>query len=354
MPEINWKWSDPQPHQKYFTDLNEEHIVASVGVGEIRSGRNEGPIYRAFCGVLKFQPDSSKKSPSTDWEDDTDWYFPRKDDIYSHLRPIADIADMMGLDEVKTDEVTTAWHSRMCLRCRAYAALSAARGRKVIAKGLEPPSTLRGLYRQVARREYIYPALDLPFERRPGVTTPSLRDVTPSRNPPTQAKPSAPQHDDWGARLDKEKTWRIVESSLRTELFATEERRYSNKDSPASTTHTLTISQTISRTISVDTTATISAGTEVRAGLGVSAKSTIEATLAAKYGITKQQTLTVSESASIQVPPKSAVLVKIFWYRHYQDGHLEAESVQGSSIPYSVVMRLSFDVETTTLNNNAS
>jgi hypothetical protein len=146
--------------------------------------------------------------------------------------------------------------------------------------------------------------------------------------------------------LDEDTEWRVVEADRRMEPLATEEKRYDNSGSPASTTHTLSISRTVARTVVIEKTAGLLGGLDVNAGV---VQANMQATLSAKYGITAQESITVAESLTVSVPAKSAVLVRIAWYRQLQAGRLEAVSHPGRGVPYTVLLRLTFDVETSTL-----
>jgi hypothetical protein len=135
----------------------------------------------------------------------------------------------------------------------------------------------------------------------------------------------------------------------------TERRTCDNRDSRASSMHTVNVSHTIERTAVIDTSRALSVGgsaiAKIPAMSSVVAK--VDASISRRYSVTARETIAVSETVTVNVPAHVAVEVIVDWIRVCQEG--EAVVTTGLSsgvqlvIPFRLPAVLRFDTKTVEL-----
>jgi hypothetical protein len=131
----------------------------------------------------------------------------------------------------------------------------------------------------------------------------------------------------------------------------TERRRYDNRRSSASSTHTLTVIYTIERAAVVESSRAFVVGgnASVKIPVAGSVAAKIDASISKRYSVTDQATITMSDTLTVNVPARAAVDVILRWIRIWQEG--EALVTESSSdaqlvVPFRVPAALRLDTET--------
>ncbi|MEU4427985.1 hypothetical protein AB0F81_45805 [Actinoplanes sp. NPDC024001] len=140
--------------------------------------------------------------------------------------------------------------------------------------------------------------------------------------------------------------WSLVDIASERVPVGTDERRYSNKSSPAITTHVYEVSRSVAKTITVEI--TLTQRVNVGLTLNPAVQASVEATVASRFSSDTQESITVTESVTVEVPAYSAVLVRVHWFEHRRTGLAVPMDTldRTKAVPFRQVVKLSFDVET--------
>jgi hypothetical protein len=168
---------------------------------------------------------------------------------------------------------------------------------------------------------------------------PLSMSVSAARNPALW--PLIPENI-WG--YSKDRCTIIEDPEEHEEPLITDVARIIDNASDATVTRSIQVSQDWKRTHTIEVEGSTTVGASIMLGASIGVKA--EATLAAKYGASSEQTHTYTEEVSVSVPPHSKVKLSLAWKLRIRRGVLRYFDEEGFAlidVPFSVATGVTFD-----------